>query len=135
MRVKKDSWNIVEKVLRRYPESKKEYDDELENLICSSPSHDGQPTSGAVGSRTESIALKLQSPHMQRLKREIEAVERVYNNLPQKQQKVIRIRYWSNPMKNIPYLKMRDIEYSEIQMKRIVHRVVCEIGIYLGELK
>ena len=85
---------------------------------------------------TEAKALKMTSVYHERIKKEIEAVEFVYNSLRPEEQKVIRIRYWSKGLRApIPYLKIGGASYSERQMKRIVFKTIEQIGRYIGELK
>ena len=85
---------------------------------------------------TEAKALKMTSVYHERIKKEIEAVEFVYNSLRPEEQKVIRIRYWSKCLRApVPYLKIGGACYSERQMKRIVFKTIEQIGRYIGELK
>lgn len=135
-KVQKDSWAIIERVIRRYPESKMEYDATVESSMNnSSGKNNTQPRGNAVGNPTESIALKLHTPRMERLFREIEAVEAVYNELPPEHQKVIRMRFWSDRSRNMPYLQVeRFVDYKEGQIKRISQRFVRNLGKKLGEI-
>lgn len=97
-KIPRDSWAIIERVIRRYPESKKEYEDRYKDLVNARTEglfDGGASGKGAFGNPTEKAALKLDSPRMKRIHREIEAVEAVYNQLPEEHQKVIRIRFWS----------------------------------------
>ena len=74
--------------------------------------------------------------YAERMKKEIEAVEFVYGNLTEEEQKVIRLRYWGkNQRKPVPYLRMQESSYSERQMKRIVGKTIKQIGRYIGELR
>ena len=134
-KIPRDSWSIIEKVLMRYPEQKEEYVNMIEQIVEGSPFNDGQPRSNYPGNRLEAAVLKLQSPRMQRIEREVWAVERAYNALGEEQKKVIRIRYWSCRWKKIPYLQIRGCAYSERQMERIVFRVIDSIGRDLGEIE
>ena len=136
-RIPRDSWAIIERVIRRYPESKKEYEDIYKNLVgarsespftCSVLSND-------VGKPTEKAALKLTLPRIERLHREIEAVETVYNELIPEHQKVVRIRFWSDPRRNMPYLRMEKfVDYKEGQLRRISHKFVRNVGKKIGEI-
>ena len=135
-KIPKDSWAIIEKILRRYPEQKREYENRREMLLDSTPYNDGQPRSNYTSNRTESAIVKINSPHMQRMEREILAVEKAYNALQcDEQKKVIRLRYWTCHWRNIPYNRLRGVEYSEIQMKRITFKVIWKIGKELGEIE
>lgn len=136
-KIPKDSWAIIERVIRRYPESKMEYDDTWESSMHPSSGKNNTQLRGGntVGNPTESIALKLHTPRMERLSREIKAVEEVYNKLLPEHQKVIRMRYWSDRDRNMPYLWVkRFIDYEEGQIKRISQKFVRNVGKKLGEI-
>lgn len=138
MRLNRDSWKIIELIIMRYPEKKKEYEEYVSDIINSST-----PSDGHVGSSeeyikpqsvTEAKALKLSNAYVNKLKKEIDAVEFVYNGLSEEKKKVMRVRYWSNRYKKTPYLKMSHCGYSERQMKRIVFEIINLVGRYLGEI-
>lgn len=84
---------------------------------------------------TEAKALKMTSVYADRLKRQIEAVELVYNNLRPEEQKVMVARFWTDKGRNLPYIKIRDVSYSEIQMRRIIKKIITQVGIYIGEIQ
>lgn len=134
-RVPHDSWAIIERVIRRYPESKREYESVL-GTASGSPGFaerlgGGLPSSSPV----ESLVVKLSEPRMERLKREIEAVESAYGKLSAEHKKVIRVRFWSNRYRNVSYLRMSDsVGYKEAQMKRITGNFVKSVGKKLGEI-
>lgn len=135
--IKRDSWKMIEFVIRRYPDSKKEYEEYIENIMTSSSA----PAEGVTLSEeytkpqsvTEAKAIKLSSARQYRLKREIEAVELVYKNLRAEEQKVMEARFWRDNKRNTPYTEI-DTGYSEIQMRRIIKKVIMQIGIYIGEI-
>lgn len=135
MKVPRDSWDIIQKIIRRYPEQKEEYE-ELEQEIREGTYHaDGQPGGGMPGNPTERIALQLHTPRMERIRKEIYAVEKVYTLLPEEHKKVIRVRFWSARYKNMPYLWMeRCVSYKEAQIRRICGKFIKEVGIALGEV-
>lgn len=133
-KIPRDSWAIIERVLMRYPEQKEEYENIRQQLLESTPYNDGQPRGNYPGNPLESAVIKLQSPRMQRIEREIQAVEKAYNALGEEQKKVIRVRYWTNRWRKVPYLKINSTYYSEKQMKRICFRVMDSIGRELGEI-
>lgn len=135
-KIPRDSWAIIERVIRRYPETKEEYAHTIQELIGGTGRKDGQPGGGGVGNPTESAAIQLHTPRMERMRREIEAVEMVYSSLPPEHQKVIRIRFWSDRYRNMPYRWMRrSVSYEEAQMKRIIGRFVRRVGERLGEIE
>lgn len=135
--IRRDSWKMIEFVIRRYPDSKQEYEEYIENIMASSPA----PAIGVTLSEeytkpqsvTEAKAIKLSSARQHRLKREIEAVELVYKNLRPEEQKVMRGRFWEDKKRNIPYTEI-DAGYSEIQMRRIIKKIIIQIGTYIGEI-
>lgn len=117
MRIERESWKIVEFVLRRYPAKKKEYEEYINK-----------------GNHGADIGSKIVGAYMERLKQEIKAVETVYNSLNPEEQKVMRERYWTERRRNIPYHKMTQNSYSERQQKRIVHKIIYRVGEELGEI-
>nr|DAP39115.1 MAG TPA: Protein of unknown function (DUF722) [Caudoviricetes sp.] len=140
-RINRASWRIIETILLRYPQRKKEYEEYISDIMASSAGGSSRPSDPAkerdkAQSVTEAKALKMTSVYHERIKKEIEAVEFVYNSLRPEEQKVIRIRYWSKGLRApIPYLKIGGASYSERQMKRIVFKTIEQIGRYIGELK
>ena len=139
MKLNRDSWRIIETIIMRYPERKKEYEELVEDIIESSGSGDGKngsnPDYTKPQSVTEAKAMKMLSDkYLQNMKKEIDAVESVFESLNEEEKKVMRIRYWSTRRKKVPYLKMIQCGYSERQMKRIVNRIITQIGQKLGEI-
>lgn len=136
--IERESWKIIELVIRRYPFKKKEYEEYIEKIMASSPAAEVTITDSEDYSKPQSVteakALKMNSVYADRLKKQIEAVELVYNNLKPEEQKVMRIRFWSDRYRNIPYLKMKSVSYSERQMKRIVYKIIAQVGKYIGEI-
>ena len=135
----RDSWAIIERIVRRYPESKREYERAYQDMLATSPesiSQDIRVNGGLPDSPTERAVIKmLDNPRMQRLYREIQAVEEVYNQFPEEYQKVIQIRFWSDRKRNIPYFQMTNCtNYKEAQLRRISGKFVRNIGKKLGEL-
>lgn len=138
MRIERESWKIIELIIRRYPDKKKEYEEYISEIMCSSKTdgyHAPSEDYSKPQSVTEAKALKMNSAYMDMIKKQIEAVEFVYNNLRPEEQKVMQTRYWTDRKRNIPYLKMTGCSYSEKQMKRIVYKIIMQVGKYIGELK
>ncbi len=136
--IEKESWRIIEMVIRRYPDKKREYDQYISEIMASSLAA-GISVAESVDyskpqSVTEAKALKMTSRYAERLKKEIEAVEIVYNNLRSEEQKVMEVRFWSDRRRNIPYVKMDNVGYSERQMKRIIYKIINQVGRYIGEI-
>lgn len=134
--IEKEAWKIVEMVIRRYPDKKREYEQYMTEIMTSSNNgvQGSSPEYSKPQSVTEAKALKMTSVYADQLKKQIEAVELVYNNLKPEEQKVMRARFWTDRRRNIPYLQMDDISYSERQMKRIVYKIIFQVGKYLGEI-
>ena len=133
-----DTWHMIEIIIRRYPAAKKEYEQYIDKIMTSSST----PAAGVTYSEdyikpqsvTEAKALKMTSTRAETLKKQIEAVELVYSNLKPEEQKVMQKRFWSDRRRNIPYTKMDKVAYSERQMKRIVKKIISQVGVYLGEI-
>lgn len=138
--IEKEAWKITELIIRRYPDKKREYEQYISDIMASTAAagvtmHRSHEDYSKPQSVTEAKALKMTSVYADRLKKQIEAVEFVYNNLKPEEQKVMRIRFWTDRSRNIPYLKIKDVSYSERQMKRIVYKIIVQVGMYLGEIK
>lgn len=133
-KIPKDSWRICETIVLRYPEQKKEYADMKEQLLEATPYNDGQPRSNFPSNRVENAIVKLSSNRMLRIDRENKIVEAALARLDEEQQKVIRVRYWNETGKVIPYLKIREVGMSEASMKRAVGRFMFFIARKLGEI-
>lgn len=132
------SWKVIEITIRRYPEQKRKLEEMLEDIVLTKGSDSGKTNFDTEYSKpqsvTESKALKLNSGYYARIKRQVNAVENVYNNLRPEEQKVIAARYWTDPDKKIPYAYL-NCDYSEIQMKRIVLKVFYQVGVLIGEIE
>lgn len=135
--IEKESWRIIELIIRRYPDKKREYEEYISDIIMSSGTGEdycGSSSDNKPQSVTEAKALKMTSAYMDRLKREIYAVETVYGGLKEEEKKVMRERFWTDRKRNVPYLNMKSVNYSERQMKRIVFKIICQVGRFLGEI-
>ena len=138
--VDRESWKIVELIIRRYPAAKKEYEQYISETVMTSPraavvrmAEDEDYTKPQ--SVTEAKALKMTSTYADRLKNQIEAVELVYDNLRPEEQKIMKARFWTDHNRNIPYTKIRGVNYSEVQMRRIIKKIIIQVGKYLGEIQ
>lgn len=134
--IERESWRIIELIIRRYPDKKREYEEYISDIMSSTggDGYKGTGESNKPQSVTEAKALKMTSAYADRIKKEIEAVEFVYNSLNEEEKKVMRERYWTDRRRNIPFLKMRTTSYSERQMRRIVYKIICRVGRYIGEI-
>lgn len=137
MKIKRESRRIIELVIMRYPERKKEYEEYISDIMTSNKNDDMaavQEENGIHNSVTEAKALKLLNPYADKLEKEIRAVETVYNELPPEEQRVMRVRYWKNRRKRTAYNNM-GCSYSERQMQRIILKIITRVGRLLGEIE
>lgn len=134
MKIKRDSWRIIETMLLRYPQRKKEYEEYIQDILSSTGSSDTLRQDDKPQSVTEAKALKMNSAYADSAKKEIQAIEFAYGSLRPEEQTVIKFRYWTKGIrKPIPYLHIQS-NYSERQMKRIVLKTIWQIGRYIGEI-
>ncbi len=139
-RINRASWRIIETILLRYPQRKKEYEEYISEIMASPAGGSSRPLDPGeerdkAQSVTEAKALKMTSVYFDRIKREVEAVEFVYNDLRKEEQDVIRVRYWSRGIrKPVPYHRLTSCSYSERQMQRIVQKAIIRVGRYIGEI-
>lgn len=135
-KIPRESWRIIEVVIRRYPENKAAYDNAIEELLHSPSDQDGQPKGNSISNPTERVAMKIVSDSkLARIKREIDAVDAVYSNLRPEYQKIIRVRFWSYRHQNMSYFKMEPCtSYRERQMQKVVGCFIREVGKKLGEI-
>lgn len=139
MTIERDSWRMIEIIIRRYPAKKKEYEEYISDIMSSTHREEYLGSSADEYSKPQSVteakAMKMTSVYADKIKREIQAVEFVYGGLCPEEQKLIRERYWSNPNKKIPFEKILTVNYSITQMRRIVKKAILQTGRYLGEIK
>ncbi len=139
-RINRASWRIIETILLRYPQRKKEYEEYMSEIMSSPARGSSRPLDpeedrDKAQSVTEAKAMKMTSVYFDRIKKEIEAIEFVYNDLRKEEQEVIRVRYWSRGIrKPVPYHRLVSCSYSERQMQRIVQKVIIRVGRYIGEI-
>ena len=136
--IEKESWKIIELVIRRYPDKKREYEQYISEIMAASPAAGIRITESDDFSKPQSVteakALKMNSAYADKLKKEIEAVELVYNNLRPEEKKVMEMRFWSERDRNIPFNKIEGVAYSERQMRRITKKIIMKVGKYIGEI-
>ena len=87
-RINRASWRIIETILLRYPQRKKEYEEYISDIMASPAGGSSRPSDPArERDKAQSVteqSLKMTSVYHERIKKEIEAVEFVYNSLRQK---------------------------------------------------
>ena len=106
MKISANRWNIIQRIIREYPDTKKELE-----------------------------ATDQEGPYRDRLEREVEAVEEAYALLTPEEQKVIEERFWTTSDKNKSYEKIWDTGYSPRQMRRIAKKMTVLTGQKLGEIR
>lgn len=106
-----------------------------EEILTASPFNDGQPKGYGVGNPTERKALKLNDARLQRVERELSAVEKAYNSLCPEWQKIVKVRFWSNRWKNMPYTWAEaTTNYSARQIRRVSKIFIERVAQNLGEI-
>ena len=135
--IERESWRIIEMVIRRYPDKKREYEEYISDIMGNSSRGEfmGCVISSSPQSVTEAKVLKMNSAYMDHIKKEIYAIEKVYDGLREEEQKIMRERFWTDRKRNIPYLDIKTANYSERQMKRIVYKIIYQVGRILGEVE
>lgn len=118
MRIERKKWISIEFIVRRYPEKKKEYEEYIKN--------------GCHGTKEDNKAI---NAYVKRIKEEIRAVETVYSNLNEEEQKLIKGCYWTEPYQNTTDMRMMQNSYSERWRQRIIHKIIYRVGEELGEIK
>lgn len=137
MQIDRDIYRMVEMIIRKYPKYKRIYAEYLEEIMSASTS-DKEVKPGRESSKPSSVveakALKMNSAYADTLYKRIQAVEYCYEHLTEKEQQVIKMRYWSDRDKIIPYNKTGS-SFSERKQKMIVQKVIYQVGKSIGELR
>lgn len=129
MNINKDSWNIIQRVIRRYPENKKALAEYRQEVFDTA---DARKTRH---SPTEYKVAELTTAYADRLEREVEAVEQAYDSMRDEEKAIIEERFWKDQNKNTPYDHILDMGYSSRQMRRISKRMIVLTGKNLGEIR
>lgn len=94
-------WGYIQKVIRAYPELKREYDGLHQQSVT--PNLSGMPGSGSVSRGTESIALrelpKSKQMRYEAVKKAVDATERLKTG--KDRINLIKFAYWSNKKVNL----------------------------------
>lgn len=106
VRIESDSWNIITRVIRRYPDNKAELD-----MV-----NDG-------------------SAYSLRVSVEVSAVEIALSQMSGEEREVIKERFWKDKSRTVAYERIYDTGYSPRQMRRIARRMIWLVGKELGEIK
>ena len=137
-RLPPDAWRQATLVLLRYPETKAQHTQLVEESQTRTGEQNGNSHKPVHSDPTANAGIKLAGdPRFQRIKREVAAVENAMARLDGAEREVIRRRFWNHKRgsrKICAYRYMIDIGYSERQMHRIVRRVVKAVALQLGEM-
>ena len=137
-RLPPDAWRQATLVLLRYPETKAQYTQLVEESQTRTGEQNGNSHKPVHSDPTANAGIKLScDPRYQRIKREVAAVENAMAGLEGAEREVIRQRFWSHKRgsrKVCGYNYMRDTGYSRRQMQRIVKRVIISVAMHLGEM-
>ena len=89
----------VEFELRRYEQTKANYESLKHDIIHESPVHDGQPKSpGGVSRPTERKALRITSNvRLRQMEHTLKSIDTVLMSLPEDRYKMVQMRYWDRP--------------------------------------
>lgn len=136
--IESKTWKTIEIIIMRYPEQKKKLDEMLEDIVYTSGSDSGKTNFDTESihpqSVTEAKAFKLQNKYYKKIESNVKAVSTVYNSLNESERKVVATRYWNDPKRKIPYTQI-DCGYSERQMKRIIFKMIYQVGLKTGEIE
>ena len=137
-RLPPDAWRQATLVLLRYPETKALYTQLVEESQTRTGEQKGSSHKPVHSDPTATAGMKLSDDaRLQRVKREVSAVDNALQGLDGAEKEVIRRRFWSHrhgSRKICGYNYMHGIGYSRRQMQRIVKRVIISVAVSLGEL-
>lgn len=137
-RLPPDAWRQATLVLLRYPETKAQYTQLVEESQTRTGEQNGNSHKPVHSDPTANAGIRLSDDaRFQRVKREVAAVDSALSGLDGAEREVIRQRFWSHKRgsrKVCGYNYMRDTGYSRRQMQRIVKRVIISVAMHLGEM-
>lgn len=133
--IQKDVFRHVESLLYRYPQIKKEISRLRESLLY--PYQDDENVGGGKsnipGDPTSSTAIKLaEHAKLVHLERVRDAIEQVYNVLPEPKQELIRVKYWTSPQRLTTIGICDEIGISESTFRRWRKQTLQDIAELLG---
>lgn len=135
-RVKRDIFRHVEAELYAYPYRKKEIARLREEILHPYKPEDEQNIKNMynkIGDPTAKKAIALVShARLHYLERVVDAIEEVYNRLPEPKQELIRVKYWTQPQRITTVGICEEIGISERTYRRWRMQVITEIAEILG---
>ena len=135
-KIRKDIFRHVEAELYAYPYRKREIErirleimsDSKEPFVVGGKNSVRQP-----GDPTGKVAIKLaSSARLMYLERVTDAIEQVYNSLPEPKQELICVKYWTHPQRLTTLGICEKIGISERTYQRWRNQIVWEIAEILG---
>lgn len=123
-----DAWRQATLALLRYYETREDIEDHIKDIISGEKARK-DPTPAAVDNMMESRKYN-------RMKRELAAVEKAIEGMPEDQLIVIRKRFWEHKRgyrHTCPY-RYINAGYSEATLKRIIGATVERVARNLGEI-
>ncbi len=132
-RIPPDAWRQSTTVLMRYPQTKRDLSQAIDEAMTRDPERDKGGVKPSHPDPTATSGIRLySSQRYQRMRREVKAVEDALKGIDSIERDVISQRYWDHKHKTA-YERI-DAPYSVRQMQRIVQRVMYRIAVNLGEI-
>lgn len=135
-KIQKDVFRHVEAELYAYPFRKREIQRLREEILNPHKPEDEsniKDMGNKVGDPTAKKAIKLVShSKLLHLERTIDAIEEVYNKLPEPKQELIRVKYWTSPQRLTTIGICDELGISERTYRRWRTQVVWEVAEILG---
>lgn len=135
-KIKRDVFRHVEAELYAYPYRKKEIARLREEILHPHREADEQTIKGKggkpgdpTGKKAVALAANAKLLHMERVQ---DAIEEVYNRLPEPKQELIRVKYWTKPQRLTTVGICDEIGISERTYRRWRMQIVGEIAEILG---
>lgn len=140
VKIQKDAFRHVEAELYAYPYRKKEIARLREEILAPFDEDPSDPTivkgKNSVrqpGDPTGKTAVRLASHskllHMERVS---DAIEEVYNQLPEEKRELIRVKYWTHPQRLTTIGICEKLGISERTYRRWRAQILSEIAEILG---
>ena len=148
--IDRNIWLIINSTIRLYPLMYVQLVDGEDEIMNSHIKPESNISSGYVSDPTASIAIRLvDNRHLKELNRKCEAINYCLSQLSPDHHKVVCLRFWGTESTDEAYklarsgialcgFRYEDMKraagYSDRQAKRIIHKLVIDIGKNLGEI-
>lgn len=138
--IKRDVFRHVEAELYAYPFRKKEIARLREEILVPHNKHSedtaivkGKNSVKKYGDPTAKTAVALAShAKLMHLERVVDAIDEVYNRLPEPKQELIRVKYWTSPQRLTTIGICEELGISERTFRRWRTQIVEEVAEILG---